>query len=125
MDWLDVVLGHLSPEVTPGRWDQCCISPRSNLKKQGGPDFTRTRCKRGADIASADQKPAGESGKGESEMQTAFQVHCLTLQHRRQTAHLAQPPAAVMGEDAPVQQSSRGLSTEKNNCPQLGLWAQK
>lgn len=60
----------------------------------------------GSDIVSTDQKPAEESGKGESETQTAFQVHCLTLQHRRQTAHLAQPPAAGLGEDAPLQKSS-------------------
>lgn len=79
----------------------------------------------GSDITSTDQKPAGESGKGMSEIQTAFQVHCLTLQHHQQTAHLAQPPAAGMGEGALVQKSSRGLRLDKNNCPQLGLRAQK
>lgn len=34
----------------------------------------------GSDIAST-AKNQQESGKGDSELQTVFQVHCLTLQH--------------------------------------------
>lgn len=79
----------------------------------------------GSDVASMDRKPAGEHGKGESEIQTAFQVHCFTLQYRQETDHLAQPPAAGLGEDAQVRKSSQGLGRDKNNCPQLGLCAQK
>lgn len=68
-----------------------------------------------------DQQTAGLGGKGESEIQEAFQTHCLTSHRRQQTAQLAPRAAAGLGEDASVQKCSQGLGKDKNNCPQHGL----
>lgn len=75
----------------------------------------RKRCKMGSDAASTDPKSSRREWK-RGVREPASRPSSLPHQ---QTARLG------LGEDALLQKTVWGLRTDKNNCPQLGLLAQK